>query len=173
MREKEDKPGKFFKANFISYIGTKSETNSEYSLHSTTTEAWFPVRLCPGSLLASYPAPYPLELHESCDNARSYCLPSHSRSLRLSPQHSSASNYCFGKRQHHRFLVKKMLTGQPAFAWQPTSDRLNRTDHCWAHHAASPFLGALLGVSLLLLFLFIWFSQNLLGFDQWDFCLSP
>lgn len=55
-----------------------------------------------------------------------------------------------GSRSSHWILVKKVLAGQETFAdWLGQSDS---TDHCWVCHAASPFLGTLLGVSFLLPF---------------------
>ena len=177
MREEERGQNRdIFQSKFIiACIGTKSKSNSKYCMNSTTTKAWFPVHLFPGNL--SSPATQ-LRTPYDCTSPVIKPVPTVSPVTHV-PWHYLHNTPLLlttalarGSISSHWFLVKKVLTGQPAFACWLTSDRLNRTDHCWAHHAASPFLGALLGVSFLLLFLFIWFSQNLLEFDQRVFCLS-
>lgn len=161
MREEERGQNReIFQSKFIiAYIGTRSK--SKYSMNSTTSKTWFPMRLCPGNI--SSPA-IQLRIPYDCTSAVITPVPAvlpathvpwhYLHSTPLPPTTASAR----GSIASYWFLVKKVLTGRPAFACRLTSDRLNRTDHCWAHPAASPFLAALLGVSYLLLFLFIWFS---------------
>lgn len=119
-------------------------------MNSTTTKTWLPVHLCPGNLsspstqfripydcttpvIKPVPTVFPAS-HVPCHYPHSTPLP---------PAAASAK----GSMSSPWFLVKKVLTGQLVFAWWLPGDRLNRTDHCWAHHAAFSSLGTLLGVS--------------------------
>lgn len=122
-------------------------------------------------LITSYPTSCRLWLHKSCDKAPTVPPATliswhYLYSTPLPPSTASAR----GSRSSLWFLVKKVLAGQAAFAgwlvtvwqlWSVLSSLCSLSlpgDTAWCLFPSS--------------FLFIWFSQNLLEFDGWYFCLS-
>lgn len=153
----------------------KSKSNSKYSMNSTTTKTWLPVHLCPGNLFSPatqlcipYDCTSPVIKPVPTVFPASHVPWHYPHSTPLPPTAASA------KRQHVQslFLVKKVLTGQPVSAWWLPGDRLNRTDHCWAHHAAFPSLGALLGVSSLFIRVIFTKSVGIWPMKFLLFCLT-
>lgn len=109
-RKKEDKRGTFFKADLLLRILEQNPNQ----IQSIPWTALLPVRLCPGNL--SPPATQlriPYDCTSPVIKPVPTVFPATQRSLTLSPQHSSASNYCFSQRQR----IQSLVSSQESANW--------------------------------------------------------